>query len=199
VEPQEKNVTDEFMLKEYENIASAHFDSQNGLRQQFRFYLLISAVPLTVLGLTFRVGADIQHIGLFDLPKLLAAAFIGIGFLGLLMLLSMIHTALDATLYARTVNGIRRYFVDRATAGGTALSPYLKMPIVVDRPKYFHIRAFFWQVILISAVNCAYITIGVRNYTKSCFALYGVTLLFGCQIGAYFVFSHLRERKEISG
>jgi hypothetical protein len=199
VEPQEKNVTDEFMLKEYENIASAHFDSQNGLRQQFRFYLLISAVPLTVLGFTFKLETDIQHIGLFDLPKLLAAAFFGIGFLGLLMLLSMIHTALDATLYARTVNGIRRYFVDRATAGGTTLNPYLKMPIALDRPRYFHIRAFFWQVILVSAVNTAYMEVGVRNYTKSCVATSGVILLFIVQLGAYFVFSWVRERKEISG
>jgi hypothetical protein len=45
---------DEFMLKEYESIASAHFDSQVGLRQQFRMYLLIAAVPITVLGLAFR-------------------------------------------------------------------------------------------------------------------------------------------------
>jgi hypothetical protein len=48
--PADKTVSDEFMLKEYESIAAAHFDSQSGLRQQFRFYLIIVAVPLTVLG-----------------------------------------------------------------------------------------------------------------------------------------------------
>ena len=161
----EKNTTDEFMLKEYESIASAHFDSQDGLRQQFRFYLLISAVPLTVLGLAFkdRTVADIQHLGIFDLPKLLGAVFLGIGFLGLLMLLSMIHTALDATLYARTVNGIRRYFFDRAAGMGSDLKPYLKMPVESNRPKYFHIRAFFWQVVLVSVLNASYISIGLRN------------------------------------
>ena len=38
-----KTVVDDFMIKEYESIAAAHFDSQGGLRQQFRFYLLLAA------------------------------------------------------------------------------------------------------------------------------------------------------------
>jgi hypothetical protein len=49
-----KTVVDEFMLKEYENTAAAHFDSQSGIRQQFRFYLLLAAVPLTIFGLCAR-------------------------------------------------------------------------------------------------------------------------------------------------
>jgi len=52
----ESSPIDEFMLKEYESIASAHFDSQAGLRQQFRFYLIIAAVPVTVLGLHSRIA-----------------------------------------------------------------------------------------------------------------------------------------------
>ncbi len=50
-----KNIIDEFMPKEYETIASAHFDSQNGLRQQFRFYLVFAAIPVTVLSLAHRI------------------------------------------------------------------------------------------------------------------------------------------------
>ncbi len=67
---EDSNVTDEFMLKEYESIASAHFDSQDGLRQQFRFYLLIAVVPVTILGLVFRdrPTKDFDAIGLFSLP-----------------------------------------------------------------------------------------------------------------------------------
>ena len=50
----EGNVIDTFMLKEYESIATAHFNCQQGLRQQFRFYLALLAVPLTIFGLAFR-------------------------------------------------------------------------------------------------------------------------------------------------
>jgi hypothetical protein len=62
------------MLKEYESIAAAHFDSQSGLRQQFRFYLLIVAVPLTVLGLVLNrqsSGAvQMKDVTLLNLPTL---------------------------------------------------------------------------------------------------------------------------------
>jgi len=70
----EKNNNDAFMLKEYESIAAAHFDSQSGLRQQFRFYLLIVAVPLTVLGLVLNrqsSGAvQMKDVTLLNLPTL---------------------------------------------------------------------------------------------------------------------------------
>lgn len=140
----ESNPIDDFMLKEYESIASAHFDSQAGLRQQFRFYLIIAAVPVTVLGLAFRdrPEREIQALTFFDLPTLLTTVFLAIGVLGFLLLFSMIHTALDATMYARTVNGIRNYFVERAKDRGKNIEPYLVMPFNKKRPKYFHMRAF---------------------------------------------------------
>src|SRR5437588_8275932 len=100
LDPANKNAVDEFMLKEYESIAAAHFDSQDGLRQQFRFYLIIAAVPLTVVGLVTKEqqGGQVAQIGAWDLPRFVGIVFLGIGVLGRLMLLSMIHTALDATL-----------------------------------------------------------------------------------------------------
>lgn len=98
----EKTVSDEFMLKEYESIAAAHFDSQSGLRQQFRFYLIIAAVPLTVLGFTLNHPAGTPppatEIGLFSLPALVSTVFVGIGFLGILLSFAMIHTAFDSVL-----------------------------------------------------------------------------------------------------
>jgi hypothetical protein len=77
--------------REYESIASAHFDFQEVLRQQFRFYVVIAAVPLTILGLAYkgRSSHEIEHLGLFDLPPFSASVFLGIGVLGILLLLSM--------------------------------------------------------------------------------------------------------------
>lgn len=205
MEISEKNVNDEFMLKEYESIAAAHFDSQDGLRQQFRFYLLIAAVPLTVLGLVLREPSQaipVRQIGLLDLPPFLGLVFLGIGLLGTLMLLSMINTALDATLYARTVNGIRNYFANRAETLGADLAPYLKMPRNMDQPKYFHIRAFFWQVVMLGFINAGYVAFGAltiwRQYISVCCALSGCTLWVLWQVGAYLLFSYRRQQKEIS-
>lgn len=194
----EKNAIDEFMLKEYESIASAHFDSQAGLRQQFRFYLLIAAVPITVLGLVLRDQPNqISSLSVFRLPYALGVVFFMVGFLGLLMLLSMIHTALDATLYARTVNGVRSYFVER---GGIELDlgRYLKMPSQQNRPGYFHVRAFFWQVFLVGVVNSSYLAIGLQSTVhNTCVSIVASILAFLAQIFTYAAFCRQREKQEV--
>jgi len=79
-----KTVAEDFMLKEYESIAAAHFDSQAGLRQQFRFYLLLAAVPLTILGIAFRDQASlgIDQLDILMLPRFLAYIFLAVGTLG---------------------------------------------------------------------------------------------------------------------
>ena len=197
----ESNPIDDFMLKEYESIASAHFDSQAGLRQQFRFYLIIAAVPVTVLGLAFkdRPEREIQALTFFDLPTLLTTVFLAIGVLGFLLLLSMIHTALDATMYARTVNGVRNYFVERAKGRGQKIESYLVMPFDKQRPSYFHMRAFLWQVILISAVNTFYCAVFFHGVLQSKYARWtAYLLLFVTQAAVYFIFAYLRGKKEVS-
>ena len=173
--PSPKNVNDEFMLKEYESIAAAHFDSQAGLRQQFRFYLLVVAVPLTVLGVVWNRqsggAVQIKDMNLLSLPTLVSWVFVGISFLGFLLSLAMIHTAFDSVLYARTVNGLRKYFRDRAFSSGVDLEPYLRMPLNIRKPRYFHFRSFFYQHLLISLVNAAYMWVGISNLSTSGSAL----------------------------
>ena len=48
------SVADEFMLAEYKNISTAHFELHNAFRQMFRFYLGIVAVPVTVFAFTYK-------------------------------------------------------------------------------------------------------------------------------------------------
>jgi hypothetical protein len=200
--PDDQAPVDDFMLKEYESIASAHFDSQAGLRQQFRFYLIIAAVPVTIIGIAFkdRPIHEIAQLTFFNLPVVLTSVFFAIGVLGFLLLLSMIHTALDATMYARTVNGVRQYFVDRADGLDTDIRQYLVMPFDKKRPKYFHIRSFFWQVTLIAAVNTFYVTLFIRSILH-CTSGFAITcaIIFLAQIGIYPLFTYQREKKELSG
>ena len=114
------------------------------------------------------------------------------------MLLSMIHTALDASLYARTVNGVRHYFIDRGAALQLTFKHYLKMPIAQNRPHYFHIRSFFWQVILVAVVNSVYVCIGVSSfYYAPCVSGLIVGLASLGQFCMYWVFCRQREDGEI--
>jgi hypothetical protein len=198
----EKNVNDEFMLKEYESIAAAHFDSQAGLRQQFRFYLIVVAVPLTVLGFALNrpagSGLQVKDIGLLTLPPLVSSVFAGIGFLGMLLSLAMIHTAFDSVLYARTVNGVRKYFADRALQLGVDLAPYFVMPTDKAKPHYFHFRAFFYQHILISFINAAYIWLGLENLHPGVLAAVVFFILFAAEVACYPIFAKIREGKQIA-
>jgi hypothetical protein len=188
------------MLKEYESIAAEHFDSQSGLRQQFRFYLIIVAVPLTVLGFAWNHPAGTPPVteGLFSLPPFVSTVFIGIGFLGILLSLAMVHTAFDCVLYARTVNGVRNYFTNRAKEAGVDLEGYFVMPTNKHKPRYFHFRAFFYQHILISFVNTTYIWLGFKNLRPNWWITTASVALFLIEVGAYRFFAWIRERKQIA-
>jgi hypothetical protein len=199
---QQSTVVDDFMLKEYESIAAAHFDCQVGIRQHTRFYLALMAVPLTILGLAFkdRPANEIAGLNLLHVPRFLDYTFMAVGGLGILMLLAMIHTGLDSLLYARTVNGIRAFFSDRGAELGTDLSPYFLMPTDKNKPKYFHVRGFFWLVVLVSAANTTYIAFpAFLLWGGSLCHILFTLLVFLVQLGIYRVFCWMRQHKEVAG
>lgn len=191
------NVVDKFMLQEYKSIAAAHFDSQAGLRKQFRFYLLIVTVPLTIVGFVNRSTSP--QLDIFDLPPLVTYVFLGIGILGVLMLLSMIHIFLDAILYARTVNGVRDYFVQRGQALMIPIEVYLKMPHDQTRPNYFDMRSFFWQALLIALINTAYFALFLQTrWHMPLVTIFTMVSLLVIQLGAYPLFAWHRQQQEVT-
>src|SRR5581483_10118740 len=135
-EKTEKTPVDEFMLTEYETIASAHFDLHGGLRQNFRFYLGLIAIPFTV----FAVFKD-ASIQFLKLPTVLLLLFLVVPILGFLMFLAMINMRFDIILYTRAVNAVRDYFNMRATELGVSnFRSYLKLPTDKNKPPY--LKAF---------------------------------------------------------
>lgn len=200
--PNEKTPVDDFMLAEYRTIASAHFDLHNGLRQNFRFYLGLMAVPFTV----FAVYKD-ANLKVFSLPDVMLLLFGVIPFLGLLMFLSMINTRFDIILYTRAVNGVRAYFKMRATQVGPAdFQTYLKLPTDKGKPPYFEgfLRAYTWLFLAISFLNSAYALILFKNLeTRHSLPLAGpwqlASSFFVLHLALYWLFSWIRKRKEIPG
>jgi len=198
----EKTPVDEFMLSEYQTIASAHFDLHNGLRQNFRFYLGLVAVPFTV----FAVYKDVS-LDLFRLPTVLLSLFAVVPFLGLLIFLSMINTRFDIILYTRTVNAVRAYFTMRAErVGPKDLKKYLKLPTDKNKPPYFEgfLRAYTWLFVTISFTNAAYALILLENLqNKGRLPFWGpwplATSFFALHLVLYWLFSWIRKKKEIPG
>jgi hypothetical protein len=188
---------DDFMLEEYKTIAAAHFDLHSGLRQNFRFYLGIVAVPFTVTAVAFKD----QTLSIFALPSVLTLLFLVTPVIGLLLFIHMINTRFDIILYTRTVNGVRAYFASRsliiAPPGG--IENYLKLPTDKMRPPYREgpSRAYWWLFCLVALINSIYAFVAASNFLKACAAAPLSFVLFLVHAAIYYGFSGARESKEI--
>jgi hypothetical protein len=185
------------MLAEDETIASAHFELHGGLRQSFRFYLGIVGLPLTVLAVVLKD----QSFELYRLPTLLRALTGLTPFLGLFMFLSMVSTRLDITLYTRTVNNVRGYFLKRsADAPSRSLAPFLSLPTSVEIPLYRERwRGEWWIFVMTAVINSAYAFVFVWNFQSTLRAGCAAAAFFALHVGAYEALGWDKERRPISG
>jgi TRAP-type uncharacterized transport system fused permease subunit len=198
----EKTPVDEFMLTEYGTIASAHFDLHGGLRQNFRFYLGLIAIPFTV----FAVYKD-PSIQIFNLPTVLLLLIAVVPILGFLMFLAMINMRFDIILYTRAVNAVRDYFNMRAAELGVVnFKHYLKLPTDKNMPPYFEgiSRSYTWIFAFVGLLNSAYLLIFFRNLTSRgfmsvCAPWILAIAFFLTHIASYWWFSSSRTKKEIPG
>lgn len=105
-----------FQLEEYKNISSAHFETNKQIAIFFRYYLLIASAPAIILMLLEK---NIEKLDLLFIGELgvYETTFIGfilliISFIGFFTCLYITSLISDSTLYAKTVNGTRRFFYD---------------------------------------------------------------------------------------
>jgi len=194
--PSTKTPVDEFMLSEHQTIASAHFDLHNGLRQSFRFYLGLIAIPLTVLAIFKDPNIDLLH-----LPIFMLGLFFAIAVVGFLMFLSMINTRFDIIYYTRTVNGVRAYFAMRAQQIGVAdFEQFLVLPTNINEPAFFEFsRAYSWLFVLMALVDSFYMLmcfLNLQNHGWWCWRPWEATLIFFLlHVGFYVFWAETRRRK----
>jgi hypothetical protein len=188
---------DGFMLEEYKTIAQAHFDLQSGLRQSFRFYLGIVAIPFTVIAVALKDPA----LSIVKLPEILAYLFVAMPSIGLLLFIHMMNTLFDLILYTRTVNGVRSYFVARSLylTPSMTLPDFLKLPTDQRRPPYRQGpgEAYWWLFCLIAVINSAYAFVAGVNFLFTWGAVTVSCGLFFLHVVIYYGFSGVRERREI--
>jgi hypothetical protein len=107
----------EFLQKEYDNIASAHFNTGTTITRFFQFYLVIVGLPLSVAGVLLKFGTDKVNV-----EELLSSPIGGftsilaglVALIGLCMMAYLVNLRLDGLQYARTVNGVRKFFYNRS-------------------------------------------------------------------------------------
>ncbi len=143
----------DFQLKEYENISQAHFKTNEMMVAFFRYYLLIMALPITFLGTAFATaeqsskGALLYH---WQIP--IGAFLVTISGLGFLLMCYLSGLRLEAALYARTVNGVRAYFMKDAPIGTDHV-----LPIDINKPKLVKLGDHAFIVLSFALFNTLYL------------------------------------------
>ena len=150
----------QFQLKEYENISQAHFKTNEVLATFYRYFLLITAIPITTIGLALM---NLPDDGISEERRFLRILIFGVSAL----VLSLVGAAvisyieglrLDAILYARVVNSIRDYFFKMPSS--EKFGPSV-LPTQRDKPSYGGFGASFVMYFVCAAMNSAYFAAGI--------------------------------------
>ena len=152
---------EKFLLAEYDNIAQAHFNMVSTISSFFQYYILILSA-VVVLG---KVGDWYRYRD--DIAKLLTHNSVSVGVTSLAVFLALLGVAgyiinlrSDALLYARTVNGIRKFFMNRAEE--IHLSDEFRIRVL---PR----STFFPRYLEPGYFDCVVLTFGLLNSLVLCF------------------------------
>jgi len=138
-----------FLLAEYDHVSQALFDVNKTITQFFQFYLLILTFPITLAGVLFRFAngsVTLESILKSGLATGLAVVFSVIAIVGFCMLVYIVNLRLDSLLYARTCNGVRKYFFQLARVPVEEDLWVRTLPRAIHLPRYRELR-FFGAVI----------------------------------------------------
>jgi hypothetical protein len=197
-----KDFTD-FLLTEYENIAKAHFNAYDIGARWWKYYFIILAIPFSLIAFLYK--ADPSKLDLFNLPVSAALVILFAGIANIFVSYIIVDLKLDSILYARTVNGIRHYFVrqgikDELIAENN--SEYLVLPTSVNKPPFWSLNSdLFMQTLFLSSANALYCCAGfiqivdMKFYFPNC----AIWFLFLITIfGQYFLYWRASRKKENS-
>lgn len=150
----------QFQLKEYENISQAHFKTNEVLATFYRYFLLITAIPITAIGVAIMnlSGDVISNEGRYLAQVIFGVSTLLLSVVGAAVIAYIEGLRLDAILYARVVNSIRDYFF-RLPAAEKFGEPVL--PTNRNRPSYRVFGAGFIIYFACAAMNATYFGVGI--------------------------------------
>jgi hypothetical protein len=162
-----KSSFEEFLLAEYDNIAHAHFNTVDSIANFTKHYIAIASIPFAIAALlSGSERSSGSGIGSFmELHPVVVPVFLFmVSLVGLLVLGYIISIRMDALLYARAVNGIRKYFYDRSNLTATQQAKSRVLPISTSVPKYFEGWYFGFVVSIFMIVDSSYLAAGLYFY-----------------------------------
>jgi uncharacterized HAD superfamily protein len=192
----------EFLIAEYNNIAEAHFNTVNSISNFFRYYLLIVTIPIPISAFLIQnTGVDLSSIT--EAPFYFSASLVSlvIFFVGICVVTYIMNLRFDAILYARSVNGIRRYFYQLSQKDIFELKKTKVLPTSVSAPLYTEWRFFYFVILALSIINGMYLLIGIfiivpeiRGHHLLLLGLYAEVISLSISTVIYIWLSNYREK-----
>src|SRR6266545_2115015 len=164
-----KSSFEKFLLSEYSNIAQAHFNTVESLANFIKHYILIASAPiyLAVIFMDVKNASESDLRGALEgTPLLLPLVLTAMTLIGLFVLNYVINIRCDTLLYARTVNGIRKYFYGRATLDLEQELKLRTLPKSLHFPAYFEGTYFLFVVLMFTVIGTSYFAAGWYFYWR---------------------------------
>lgn len=159
----------EFLLKEYDNIAKAHFDTGTAITHFFQFYLLIIGLPISAFGVVSKLGGERLDLDGFlstSWGAIVATVAGIIAWVGVCMMGYLINLRLDGLFYARAVNGVRKYFWQHCSTLSVVEETGIRaLPRSTAAPRYWEMPFFLWVVSAFIAFDALYWFVFVWYWT----------------------------------
>lgn len=149
----------EYLMAEYRHIAEAHFRTIETISSFFRYYLLIMSLPITLIALFVGLSSKSEEFlaVISNIGPLLSAILFVISLVGFGVLLYVISLRMDAILYARTINAIRKRFFDETSLDIDTKLRTRVLPQTPFQPEYLEHLYFLPVVMSFALFNTFYL------------------------------------------
>lgn len=153
---------DKFVMEEYKNLSQAHYNTVESISNFFKHYLVIAGVPLAL-------GSLIEK-NLFQGNIIfLCSVYFLIALVGFFVCAYIINLRCDVLFYARAVNGIRNYFIEKANFPYYRERMYRVLPRNKELPAYLEHTYFLSVIIVFAIINTFYAFLGLIFLDQYCF------------------------------
>lgn len=197
----------DFLLEEYNNISEAHFKSIDTISNFFRYYLLLIGLPVPIIVVILQIYPNtnnfLYNINSINNYILISFILFCISFIGFAVCIYIINLRMDAILYARTINGIRKSFYENWSKPLYIKKLLEVLPVNINIPKYHEIHYFYPVVFSFALLNTIYFVAAllILIYNNPIFNIKYLStcvIYFISHFLIYYYYSYIRENKYLN-
>ncbi len=161
-----KNKTPDFLLSEYTNLSQAHFTTNSSVSTFFRSYLVLIGLPIPLIGFALSQVGQGKQLNVFIevLSYLIPIGGFVLGCVGFFVMIYVINLRLDALLYARAVNGIRKHFMNTSGLSFEQEHRIRVLPRSSFQPRYHEWHYTFSVICVFAIIDTLYFALACYWY-----------------------------------